>query len=98
MPVGMLMQIPEGTQQFYDGVMEAMEWESRPFPEGLIAHYAGPGENGWTVFDVWESEEAFGRFVEERLGPAVQQVMPDAPQIAPQFIPIHNQLRTPAHA
>lgn len=34
MAVGMLMRIPEGTQEMYDGVMEAMEWESRPQPDG----------------------------------------------------------------
>jgi hypothetical protein len=30
--------------------------------EGLLAHAAGDGESGFRVVDVWESEEAFGRF------------------------------------
>jgi hypothetical protein len=32
--------------------------------EGLVAHIAGQGPNGFRVVDVWESEEAFGRFGE----------------------------------
>jgi hypothetical protein len=32
--------------------------------EGLLAHAAGEGEGGFRVVDVWESEEAFGRFGE----------------------------------
>jgi hypothetical protein len=32
--------------------------------EGLLAHIAGQGPNGFRVVDVWESDEAFGRFGE----------------------------------
>jgi hypothetical protein len=32
--------------------------------EGLLAHVAGEGEDGFRVVDVWESDEAFGRFGE----------------------------------
>jgi hypothetical protein len=32
--------------------------------EGLLAHIAGQGENGFRVVDVWESEDAFRRFGE----------------------------------
>ena len=48
------------------------------WPDGIIAHFAGPSESGWRVVDVWESEEAFGKFQAERLGAAMQvaQVAP----------------------
>lgn len=98
MAVGMLVRIPEATQEMYDGVMEAMEWESRPQPDGFVAHFAGPSEGGWFVFDVWESQEAFGRFAEERLKPALQQVMGEMPAIAPEFVSLHNQIGVLAHA
>jgi hypothetical protein len=39
--------------------------------EGLLVHAAGMGENGFRVVDVWESEEAFGRFGEV-LAPILQ--------------------------
>jgi hypothetical protein len=41
--------------------------------EGLLAHIAGPGENTFRVVDVWESEEAFGRFGES-LMPILQDI------------------------
>jgi hypothetical protein len=41
--------------------------------EGLLAHIAGPGESSFRVVDVWESEEAFGRFG-ETLMPILQEL------------------------
>jgi hypothetical protein len=41
--------------------------------EGLLAHIAGEGENGFRVVDVWESEEAFRRFG-ETLMPILQEL------------------------
>jgi len=98
MAVGMLMEIPGGTQELYDGVMDAMDWDSRPQPDGLVAHFAGPTGDGWFVFDVWESQEAFGRFAEERLKPALAQVAGEPPAVAPRFIPLHNQIGVMAPA
>ena len=36
-------------------------------PPGLIAHVAGPTDEGWRVINVWQSEAAFRRFQSERL-------------------------------
>lgn len=36
-------------------------------PAGLVAHAAGPVEGGWRVINVWTDEEAYRRFVSERL-------------------------------
>jgi hypothetical protein len=44
-------------------------------PDGLIVHVAGPHGGGVRIIDVWESEEAFERFREERLVPAVTRVV-----------------------
>lgn len=41
--------------------------------EGLLAHIAGQGENGFRVVDVWESEDAFSRFG-ETLMPILQEI------------------------
>ena len=41
--------------------------------EGLLAHVAGEGESGFRVIDVWESEEAFGRFG-ETLVPILREI------------------------
>jgi len=35
-------------------------------------------DQGWYVFDVWESKEHFDRFLETKLGPAVREPGADA--------------------
>ena len=41
--------------------------------EGLLVHAAGEAPGGFRVVDVWESEEAAGRFG-ETLGPVLREV------------------------
>jgi hypothetical protein len=78
MAVGVLTAAPEFTKQIYDDVTEKMFGHASPIradeaPEGLIVHSAGQGEQGYYVYDIWESREAFERFMEEKLGPALQR-------------------------
>lgn len=41
-----------------------------PAPVGLVVHIAGPTDEGVRVINVWESEQAWRRFQNERLEPA----------------------------
>lgn len=43
--------------------------------DGLILHAAGPTEEGFRIISVWESEEDWCRFRDERLRPALEQVV-----------------------
>lgn len=36
-------------------------------PRGLILHAAGPTDEGFRIIGVWESEEAWARFLADRL-------------------------------
>jgi hypothetical protein len=74
MPVGMLQETPGLTVEMYDAVNEKMDIANNP-PAGLIVHTCGPMEGGLRIFDVWESAAAFERFAEERVRPAVDEVM-----------------------
>ena len=78
MAIAMLMEAPgDAHPGAYDAVNEKMDVENNP-PEGLIVHTAGRAENGsWRIFDVWESKEAYDRFNETRLGPALREVLGD---------------------
>ena len=43
------------------------------WPDGLLTHAAGVTDEGLTVIEVWASRDAQGRFLQERLGPAMQK-------------------------
>jgi hypothetical protein len=67
-------------------------------PEGAICHVAAETEAGWTVLDVWETQEQFDRFFDEHLHDALVKanVPLDNP---PKFAPVHNVMsvdRAPA--
>ena len=95
MAVGMLMRIPGGTSELYDSVMENLDWDNTERPQGFISHYAGPTDDGWLVFDVWESQADFERFVAERLGAALAAASGGTPpEVAPTFVPIHREDHT----
>ncbi len=66
---------PEGVgADTYDAVNAEMGIEENP-PPGLLFHWAGEVYGRWAITDVWESREAYDRFSEERLGPAIQKVV-----------------------
>jgi len=75
---------PEGVgTEMYDGVNAAMDVENSP-PEGMIFHWVGEVDGKWTITDVWETREAYDRFREERLFPAIQKVSGMDPASGPQ--------------
>lgn len=58
----------------YESVARAAGVDDNP-PDGLIVHAAGEENGRWRSVSVWESEEAYERFREERLMPAVVQAL-----------------------
>lgn len=50
-----------------------MRWETER-PEGAIFHVGWFPDGGITVMDVYESQEQFDRFMQDRLMPAFQQI------------------------
>ena len=42
------------------------------WPAGLLFHSGGAKAGGWVVFEVWESRDDQARFLNERLGAALQ--------------------------
>jgi hypothetical protein len=94
MAVGVLTAAPEFTKETYDGITEKL-FGHAPMrvddaPDGLIVHSAGQGDQGYYVYDIWESREAFQRFMDEKLGPAMGEVMGGPPPESggPQFFPV----------
>ena len=64
--------VSEGDWEDYEKVMN--EVGESP-PEGLIVHVAGRYDRGFRIIDVWESEEAYGRFKSTRLMPAFERAL-----------------------
>ena len=92
MAVGMLVQLPGGTADFYDSVMDHLEWDTREKPKGMVSHYAGSTPGGWLVFDIWESQADWERFMAERLGSALAAAAGgQAPKVEPTFVQIHRE-------
>lgn len=90
MPIMMVQQGPTLTREKYDQVVARLtggrsKLESlADWPvEGILAHSAGDGPNGFMVVDVWESEEAFERFG-QTIGPLLQEAgVQDPPRTFP---------------
>ena len=61
------------TPQQYDKLKEEVGWASSP-PEGGISHLVWWEGNDCHGVDVWESEEAWARFGQERMGPAAAKL------------------------
>lgn len=102
MAVGMLLAGEAVTKDTYEQATEKMfghvPMREKDSPDGLIIHTAGQSEQGWYVYDVWESKEHFQRFLENQLGPALQAVGAgsDGNRPEPQFFPIEMLVKGPA--
>lgn len=93
MPIVAVFQSPGFTRDQYDesvrrltGGKERVESPSDWPVEGLLAHVAGDGPNGFRVVDVWESEDAFSRFG-ETLMPVLQEIGVEGD---PEIYPAHS--------
>ena len=76
MAVGFVIEFTGVGQDKYRAVQKELGLDKKDgkWPDGIISHVAGKTANGWCVVDVWESEQAFRRFRENRLGPALGKV------------------------
>lgn len=90
MAIGILIEIPGGTQKHYDTVMQHLKLGGKPAPGGLY-HVAGPMDGGWRVVDVWESQKDFETFFQTKLQNALKNA--GVPAFQPKFFPVHNIIK-----
>lgn len=85
----------EWTRELYERVTKkALGGTLTPakLPPGLIFHAAGAHPaGGWEVFDVWESEASWQKFLEGALIPAAVEMR--APAFDTKISPVHNFLK-----
>jgi hypothetical protein len=93
MAVLMVLEAPGATREEYDRTNEIMGIRGDDdAPEGLIQHVAAFDDEGLVIADVWESEEALGRFYEERLGAALEESGVSRSAKEPRRHEVHNSL------
>lgn len=66
-----IYDIPGGTLDQYDAVVERTGTDK---PDGVHTHIAGKTDSGFTVIEVWDSEDHVKRYMERGLGEAIQAV------------------------
>jgi hypothetical protein len=87
MVVGILTEYPGATREQYDRLGQAMGLTG--LPSGALFHLCGPIDGGWRIIDIWESEEAYERFVAETILPAARAVAFPHPSKREVFTPHH---------
>ncbi|HEU4599678.1 MAG TPA: hypothetical protein VFS26_08020 [Solirubrobacterales bacterium] len=63
-----------------------MESGEGDWPQGLLFHSAGAKEGGFVVYEVWASQGDQERFMEGRLGQALQEGGIDAPPVRAEWL------------
>lgn len=84
MAIGVLLDIPGGTQEQYDELNQKAFGDTKgpaEAPPGLIVHTAGATPGGWRIFDAWESKDDYQRFMEEYIMPASEGMPAMEPEI-----------------
>jgi hypothetical protein len=99
MAVILEQSMPEGVSlQMLDEVTEEMQVDQDP-PDGILLHVHFEQDGRVRIVDVWESEEAYERFREARLLPAMQAVAQRHGQEQPagqsdsSITPVHRVVR-----
>ena len=88
MAVAMFMHWPGVTSDQYDAVMARLGLDANP-PAGGIMHMAAVTDEGLDVCDVWQTEQAFTSFLQQRLLPAVSELgISGEPDMT--VVPLHN--------
>ncbi len=87
--VGVVIIVPGGTQEMYDKAMQDLKLtaDGGNWPEGIISHNTGPSGSEWVVVDIWQSKEAFMKFLQERLGKAMKAA--GLPAVEPKFFEVY---------
>jgi hypothetical protein len=89
MAIGLIFEVPTVTEELYEKIKEQLHPGNAP-AEGQLYHAAGKGANGWTVIEVWESQEAARKFFDEKLGERLREA---GVQAQPKFFQVHNVIK-----
>ena len=92
----MLFEVDGLTTDQYDQMAARMPAHNGQSEGPWVVHTAAVKEGGIVVVDLWESAEAFGKFAEEQIAPAGQEVGMGPAE--PRIVPVHAVIAGPAGA
>jgi hypothetical protein len=73
----LLLEFDGLSRENYDAVNERLGIDQATgqgdWPEGMLFHAGAAKPGGWVVYEVWESKDAQERFMNDRLGRALQE-------------------------
>jgi hypothetical protein len=83
MAAALIFEFDGVDKDLYDSVNEALGLDpgsgGGDWPKGIKTHVGAAKPGGLVVFEVWDSQADQDRFMNERLGPALQQAGVPAP-------------------
>jgi hypothetical protein len=68
MAILIMAEVPNQTQEGYDGILGVVEPLLKQAP-GFVMHAAYPVEGGWRSIEVWESKAAATEFFAQHIAP-----------------------------
>ncbi len=88
MPVLMIGEVPNLTEEIYAGMIGQMTPLMRA-AAGFISHAGGPSPSGgWRVVEMWESEEDGQKWFDDNVKPNLPpEIVPDR-----QYYPLHTAI------
>lgn len=86
MPVLMIGEVPNLTEEVYAGLVGQMTLRMRAH-KGFISHAGGPSPSGgWRAVEMWETEDDGRTWFEENVAPTLPpDIVPDR-----QYFPLHT--------
>lgn len=96
MAEGVILEFDDVGEEQYWAVNERLGLDPRTgagdWPAGLLSHTGGAKDGGLVVFEVWESRDQQERFMQERLGRALQEGGVTAPPARVEWLPVAGHI------
>jgi hypothetical protein len=92
MAVVVVAEVDGGSQEFFEKV-SGQAMPDAQLPEGCQIQIAGPIEGGWRIITVWDTEDQYNQFRNDKLIPALREAG-EGDRIAPTITtqPVHRVL------
>ena len=73
MAYGVITDVPAPIEM-YDAIHAELKRRAGDSVDGLLVHIGRPTSTGFQVVEIWETEEAFQRYMRELIGPVMAEL------------------------